>query len=82
MPSFLGNVLEALEPKGMQHMDVEKRIKAREREAERRAKALERRIKVREREADARRRAYEAEIREAAGEEEEGVGGLIEQSSH
>ena len=67
----------------MQHMDVEKRIKAREREAERRAKALERRIKVREREADARRRAYEAEIREAAGEEEEeGVGGLIEQSSH
>lgn len=62
-------------------MDVEMRIKAREREAERRAKALERRIKVRERAADARRRAYEAEIREAAGEEE-GVGGLIEQSSH
>ena len=62
-------------------MDVEKRIKAREREAERRAKALERRIKAREWEADARRRAYEAEIREAAGEEE-GVGGLIEQSSH
>ena len=54
----------------MQHMDVEKRIKAREREAERRAKALERRIRVREREADTRRRAYEAEIREAAGEEE------------
>jgi hypothetical protein len=65
----------------MKHMDIEKRIKAREREAERRAKALERRIKVRERAADARRRAYEAEIREAAGEEE-GVGGLIEQSSH
>ena len=64
----------------MQHMDIEKRIKAREREAERRAKALERRIKVRERAADARRRAYEAEIREA--QEEEGVGGLIEQSSH
>ena len=62
-------------------MDVEKRIKAREREAERRAKALERRIKVREREADARRRAYEAEIREAAGEEG-GVGGLIEQSGY
>ena len=62
-------------------MDIEKRIKAREREAERRAKALERRIRVREREADVRRRAYEAEIR-AASEEEEGVGGLIEQSSH
>ena len=62
-------------------MDIERRIKAREREAELRAKALEKRIKVREREADARRRAYEAEIREAAGEEE-GVGGLIEQSSH
>ncbi len=65
----------------MKHMDVvEKRIKAREREAERRAKALERRIKVREREADVRRRAYEAEIREA--QEDEGVGGLIEQSSN
>ena len=62
-------------------MDIERRIKAREREAERRAKALERRIRVREREADVRRRAYEAEIR-AASEEEEGVGGLIEQSSH
>jgi hypothetical protein len=62
-------------------MDIERRIKARERAAEARAKALERRIKVREREADARRRAYEAEIRQAAGEEE-GVGGLIEQSSH
>lgn len=62
-------------------MDIERRIKAREREAEARAKALERRIKVREREADARRRAYEAEIRQAAGEEE-GVGGLIEHSSH
>ena len=58
-------------------MDIERRIKAREREAELRAKALERRIKAREREADARRRAYEAEIREAQGEE--GVGGLIEQ---
>jgi hypothetical protein len=65
----------------MQHTDIEKRIKAREREAERRAKALERRIRAREREADARRRAYEAEIRAASGEEE-GVGGLIEQSSH
>ena len=52
-----------LKPKGRQHMDIERRIKARERAA------------------DARRRAYEAEIREAAGEEE-GVGGLIEQSSH
>jgi hypothetical protein len=62
-------------------MDIERRIKAREREAENRAKALERRIRVREREADVRRRAYEAEIREAAGEEE-GVGGLIQQSSH
>jgi hypothetical protein len=62
-------------------MNIEQRIKAKEREAEARAKALERRIKVREREADARRRAYEAEIREAAGEEEQGVGGLIEQSS-
>jgi hypothetical protein len=62
-------------------MDIERRIKAREREAERRAKALERRIRVREREADVRRRAYEAEIR-AASEEEEGVGGLIQQSSH
>jgi len=62
-------------------MDIERRIKAREREAERRAKALERRIRAREREADVRRRAYEAEIR-AASEEEEGVGGLIQQSSH
>ena len=62
-------------------MDIERRIKAREREAERRAKALERRIRVREREEDVRRRAYEAEIR-AASEEEEGVGGLIQQSSH
>ena len=63
-------------------MDIERRIKAREREAERRAKALERRIRVREREADVRRRAYEAEIRAASEEEEEGVGGLIQQSSH
>ena len=39
---------------------------------------IERRIKAREREADARRRAYEAEIRKA--QEEEGGGGLIEQS--
>ena len=61
-------------------MDIERRIKAREREAELRAKALEGRIKAREREADARRRAYEAEIRKA--QQEEGVGGLIEQSSH
>jgi hypothetical protein len=60
-------------------MDIERRIKAREREAELRAKALERRVKAREREADARRRAYEAEIREA-GVEEDGIGGLVEQS--
>ena len=60
-------------------MDIERRIKARERQAELRAKALERRIKAREREADARRRAYEAEIREA-GLEEDGIGGLTEQS--
>ena len=60
-------------------MDVERRIKVRERQAERRAKALERRIRAGEREADARRRAYENEMREASGEE--GVGGLIDQSS-
>ncbi len=60
-------------------MDVERRLKAREREAERRAKALERGIKARERVADARRKAYENEMRDANGEE--GVGGLIEQSS-
>ena len=60
-------------------MDIEKRIKVREREAERRAKALERRIRAREREANARRRAYENEMREA--DEESGVGGLIEQTS-
>jgi hypothetical protein len=60
-------------------VDVERRIKAREREAERRAKALERRIKAGEREADARRRAYENEMREADGEE--GVGGLLGQGS-
>ena len=59
---------------------IERRIKARERAAEIRAKELERRIKRRERVAEARRRAYEAEIREAAGEEEGGVGGLIEKS--
>ncbi len=69
-----------LKPKGRQHMDIERRIKAREREAELRAKGLERRIKTRARVADARRRVYEAEIREASGEE--GAGGLIEQSSH
>ena len=57
---------------------IERRIKARERVADIRAKELERRIKARERVAEARRRAYEAEIREAAGEE--GGGGLIEQS--
>ena len=60
-------------------MDIERRIKAREREAELRAKALERRIKAREREADARRRAYEADLREA-GLEEDGIGGLTEHS--
>ena len=60
-------------------MDVERRIKAREREAERRAKALEKRIRAGEREADARSRAYENEMRDANGEE--GVGGLIDQSS-
>ena len=60
-------------------MDIEKRIKARGREAESRAKALERRIKAREREANARRRAYENAMREADGES--GVGGLIEQTS-
>ena len=58
-------------------MDVERRIKAREREAERRAKALERRIRAGERKADARRRAYENEMREVNGEE--GIGGLLEQ---
>lgn len=61
-------------------MDIERRIKASERAAELRAKALEQRIKSRERAAEARRRAHEAEIREA--QREEGVGGLIEQSSH
>ena len=60
-------------------MDVERRIKAREREAERRARALEKRIRAGEREADARRRAYENEMRDANGEE--GIGGLIDQSS-
>jgi len=58
-------------------VDVERRIKAREREAERRAKALERRIRAGERKADARRRAYENEMREVNGEE--GIGGLLEQ---
>ena len=61
-------------------MYVERRIKAREREAERRAKALERRIKAGERQADTRRKAYENEMRDAEGEE--GVGGLIEQSTN
>jgi hypothetical protein len=60
-------------------VDVESRIKAREREAERRAKALERRIRAGERQADARRKAYENEMREANGEE--GIGGLLEQRS-
>ena len=55
---------------------IERRIKAREREAEIRAKELERRIKARERVAEARRRAYEAEMREAGVEE--GIGGLTE----
>jgi len=59
-------------------MDIERRIKAREREAERRAKALERRIKARERAANARRRAYENEMRDVNGES--GVEGLIEQT--
>jgi hypothetical protein len=57
-------------------MDLERRIKAREREAERRTKALERRIKVRERQADARRKAYEDEMRGADGKE--GVGEIIQ----
>ncbi len=60
-------------------MDVERRIKAREREAERRAKALEKRIRAGERKADARRKAYENEMREANGDE--GIGGLLEQRS-
>ena len=60
-------------------MDVERRIKAREREAERRARALETRIRAGERKADARRRAYENEMREVNGEE--GIGGLLEQRS-
>ena len=57
---------------------MESRIKAREREAERRAKALERRIRAGERKADTRRKGYENEMREVNGEE--GVGGLLEQS--
>ena len=61
-------------------MDIEKRIKAKERETERRIKTLERGIKARERLGDARRKAYEAEMRDVEGEE--GVGGLIQQSSH
>ena len=61
-------------------MDIERGIKAKEREAEARAKALERRIRVRERAADTRRKAYEDEMREVEGEE--GGGGLIQQSSH
>jgi hypothetical protein len=70
-------MFEATKPKEMQRMEIERRIKAREKEAEGRAKALERRIKVRERKADARRRAYENEMRDAEGEE--GIGGLVEQ---
>jgi len=61
-------------------MDIEKRIKAKERETERRIKALEGGIKARERLGNARRKAYEAEMRDVEGEE--GVGGLIQQSSH
>ncbi len=61
---------------GTQRMDLERRIKAREREAERRTKALERRIKVRERQADARRKAYEDEMRGADGKD--GVGEIIQ----
>ena len=60
-------------------MDLERRIKAREREAERRARALEKRIRAGEKKADARRRAYENEMRDADGEE--GIGGLLEQRS-
>lgn len=60
-------------------MDIERRIKAREREAELRAKELERRIKARERVAEARRRAYEAELREAGVEEGVLSGGSIEE---
>jgi hypothetical protein len=62
-------------------MDIEKRIKAKERETERRIKALEEGIKARERLGDARRKAYEAEMRDVEGEEG-AVGGLIQQSSH
>jgi len=72
-------VFDTLKPEEMQHVDIERRIKAREKEAEGRAKALERRIRVRERRADARRKAYENEMRDADGEE--GIGGLIEQRS-
>jgi hypothetical protein len=61
-------------------MDIEKRINAKERETEHRIKALERGIKAREQLGDARRKAYEAEMRDVEGEE--GVGGLIQQSSH
>ncbi len=71
----------ALKPKGRQHMDIERRIKAKERETERRIKMLEGGIKARERLGDARRKAYEAEMRDVEGEEG-GVGGLIQQSSH
>jgi hypothetical protein len=62
-------------------MDIERRIKAKERETERRIKALEGGIKARERLGDARRKAYEAEMRDVEGEEGVG-GGLIQQSSH
>jgi hypothetical protein len=56
---------------------IERRIRAREREAERRAREFDRRIKARERSAEARRRAYEAELRKATGGE--AVGTTIEQ---
>jgi hypothetical protein len=62
-------------------MDIEKRIKAKERETERRIKALEGGIKARERLGDARRKAYEAEMRDVEGEEGF-LGQPIQQSSH
>lgn len=58
-------------------MFIERRIRAREREAERRAREFDRRIKARERVAEARRRAYEAELRRADGGED--IGTKIEQ---
>ena len=60
-------------------MDIDRRIKAKEKEAESRAKALEKRIKVRERKADARRKAYENEMRDVEGD---AIGsGLVEHHS-